>query len=132
MPNFSQTLGYTQEARRHLRCQSSSVQTMCHMLAVAPPMSLTTPVQPGTSFRPSISRSTDASLRETTSRPWCSVMQQKLQPAAQPRMIGDAEADLLHAGIFAAPYIGCGRRVNGSSYSPSINSVEGGGAGGFR
>src|SRR5258708_37726009 len=68
---------------------------MCHMLAVAPPMSLTTPVQPGTFFRDSISRSTDASLRETTSRPWCSVMQQKLQPAAQPRMMVTLEADLL-------------------------------------
>src|SRR5437660_852367 len=37
---------------------------MCHMLAVAPPMSETTPVQPGTSFKLSISRRTDASLRE--------------------------------------------------------------------
>ena len=36
-----------------------------------------------------------------------------------------------HAGIFASPYIGWGNRVNGSSYSASIDSVEGGGAGGF-
>ena len=104
---------------------------MCHMFAVAPPMSLTTPVQPGTFLKLSISRSTDASLRETTSRPWCSVMQQKLHPAAQPRMMVTLKRICSQAGIFASPYIGCGRRVKGSSYSSSINPVEGGGAGGF-
>ncbi len=104
---------------------------MFHMLAVAPPMSLTTPVQPGTSLSDSISRRTDASLRETTSRPWCSVMQQKLQPAAQPRMMVTLKRICSQAGIFAAPYIGCGRRVKGSSYSASISSALGGGAGGL-
>ena len=94
-------------------------------------MSLTTPVHPGTSASDSISRSTEASLRETTSRPWCSVMQQKLQPAAQPRMMVTLKRICSQAGIFASPYIGCGKRVKGSSYSASISSVDGGGAGGL-
>src|SRR5712664_3250732 len=99
VPNFSQTVGYTQEARRQALCHSASVQTMCHMLAVAPPMSLTTPVQPGTSFKDSISRSTEASLRETTSRPWCSVMQQKLQPAVYQGTVVTEKRICSHAGI---------------------------------
>ena len=94
-------------------------------------MSDTTPVQPGTSWSDSISRSTLASLRETTSRPWCSVMQQNAHPAAQPRMIVTLKRICSHAGIFASPYIGWGSRVNGSSYSQSTSSVVGGWAGGF-
>ena len=101
------------------------------MFAVAPPMSETTPVHPGTSASDSISRNTLASLRETTSRPWCSVMQQKAQPAAHPRMIVTLNRICSQAGILAAPYIGWGRRVNGNSYSQSISSVVGCSAGGL-
>ena len=120
------TVFRSQEARRQALCHASSVQAMCHMFAVGPPMSLTIPVHPGTSLSDSISRSTLASLRETTSRPWCSVMQQNEQPAAQPRMMVTLKRICSHAGMRASAYMGCGTRVNGNSYSASICSVVGG------
>ena len=58
------------------------------MFAVGPPRSEMTPVKPGTSSRTrSISRSTEASERFWITRPSCSVIEQKLQPPKQPRMI---------------------------------------------
>jgi len=81
------------------------------MFAVAPPMSLTTPVS-RQFFSPSISRSTEASLRDTRPSPGA----RDAAEAAAGRAAahdGHAEADLLPAGIFASPYIDAGA-VKGS------------------
>ena len=79
------------------------VQRIPHMLAVAPPRSVMVPLK--LSFRASSpsSRSTEASDRLATSRPWCSVMQQKAQPAAQPRRIWIDQRICSSAGMWAPP-----------------------------
>ena len=82
------------------------------MLAVGPPMSEMTPVKPGTVSRTaSISRRIDPSDRFWITRPSCSVIEQKLQPPKQPRMIVTENRIISYAGIFASPYPGCGLRV---------------------
>ena len=74
------------------------------MFAVGPPRSEMTPVKPGTSSRTgSISRSTEASERFWITRPSCSVIEQKLQPPKQPRMIVIEKRIISYAGIFASP-----------------------------
>ena len=56
------------------------------MLAVGPPRSEMTPVNPGTVSRMvSISRITESSERLWMMRPSCSVIEQKVQPPKQPR-----------------------------------------------
>ena len=58
------------------------------MLAVGPPRSEITPVNPGTVSRiGSISRRTESSERFWMIRPSCSVIEQKVQPPKQPRRI---------------------------------------------
>ena len=58
------------------------------MLAVGPPRSEITPEKPGVWSRTrSISRSTEASERFWMMRPSCSVIEQKVQPPKQPRMM---------------------------------------------
>jgi hypothetical protein len=70
------------------------------------------PVKPGVRSRTSaISRSTEASERLWMTRPSCSVMEQKVQPPKQPRMIEIEKRIISQAGIRAFPYAGCGRRV---------------------
>src|SRR3954452_5966863 len=63
-------------------------QAIRYMLAVGPPMSEMMPVKPGTSSRTfSISRRMEPSDRFWITRPSCSVIEQKLQPPKQPRMM---------------------------------------------
>ena len=95
----------TQDARRQAACASSSVQRIPHMLAVAPPTSVIVPLKLSCEASVASSRRTLASERLAMSRPWCSVMQQNAQPAAQPRDL-DRPADL------SAP--GCARRGRGA------------------
>ena len=80
------------------------------MLAVAPPRSLTVPRKPGCDASAATSRSTLASERLVTSRPWCSVMQQKAQPALQPRRICTDQRICSRAGMTAPPYERVGLR----------------------
>ncbi len=61
---------------------------MRYMFAVGPPRSDITPVKPGLRSRiSSISRSIDCSERLWMMRPSCSVIEQKVQPPKQPRMM---------------------------------------------
>ena len=80
--------GYTQDGLRQWRSISGSLQAMRYMLAVGPPRSDTTPVKPGTLSRiSSISWRIDSSDRFWMMRPSCSVIEQKVQPPKQPRMM---------------------------------------------
>ncbi len=64
------------------------LQASRYMLAVGPPRSEITPVKPGVWSRmSSISRRIDASERDWMMRPSCSVIEQKVQPPKQPRMM---------------------------------------------
>ena len=90
------------------------------MLAVGPPRSETTPVKPGTLSRiASISWMIESSERLWMIRPSCSVIEQKVQPPKQPRMMFTLKRIISQAGIFVVPswrpaasaYIGCGERA---------------------
>ena len=96
--------GNTQEGLRQALSISRLLQARRYMLAVGPPRSEMTPVNPGTVSRTvSISRSTDRSERLWMMRPSCSVIEQKLQPPKQPRWIEIEKRIILYAGISASP-----------------------------
>ena len=77
---------------------------MRYMLAVGPPMSEMMPVKPSVLSRiSSISRSTEASERFWMTRPSCSVIEQKVQPPKQPRMMLTEKRIISQAGILVAP-----------------------------
>ncbi len=81
-----------------------SLQAMRYMLAVGPPISEMTPVKPGVLSRmSSISRRIEASERFWMMRPSCSVIEQKVQPPKQPRMMVTENLIMSQAGIFASP-----------------------------
>ncbi len=74
------------------------------MLAVGPPRSEITPVNPSTLSRiSSISRSTLSSERLWMIRPSCSVIEQKVQPPKQPRMMFTEKRIISQAGMRASP-----------------------------
>ena len=88
------------------------------MLAVGPPRSLMTPVKPLTLSRmSSISRITESSLRLWMMRPSCSVIEQKVQPPKQPRMMFTLKRIISQAGILSPSccrsvgVAGCGLRA---------------------
>ncbi len=63
-----------------------------------------TPVKPLTRSRmSSISRTIESSLRLWMIRPSCSVIEQKVQPPKQPRMMFTLKRIISQAGIFVAP-----------------------------
>jgi hypothetical protein len=83
---------------------AGDLQAMRYMLAVGPPRSEITPVKPGTVSRMvSISRRMLSSERFWMMRPSCSVMEQKLQPPKQPRMMLTEKRIISQAGMRAAP-----------------------------
>src|SRR3970282_1066822 len=109
VPRFSQMSGNTHDRRRQADSIFGSLHAMRYMLAVGPPMSEMTPVKPGVLSRiSSISRRIDASERLWIMRPSCSVMEQKVQPPKQPRMMFTEKRIISQAGIFASPYAGGG------------------------
>ncbi len=80
--------GNTHDGLRQADSISGLLQAMRYMLAVGPPRSETTPVKPGTLSRiSSISRMIDSCERFWMMRPSCSVIEQKVQPPKQPRMM---------------------------------------------
>src|SRR5690242_4894107 len=110
--------GYTQESLRQLCSIFSLLQAMRYILAVGPPKSEITPVKPSTLSRIStISFRIDSSERLWIIRPSCSVIEQKVQPPKQPRMILTEKRIISHAGILAFLYKGCGLRAYGMSYT---------------
>ena len=64
-------------------------------------------------------------------RPSCSVIEQKVQPPKQPRMILTEKRIISYAGIFLSPYDLWGTRLYGKSNTPSISGVVNGIGGGF-
>jgi hypothetical protein len=56
---------------------------------------------------------TDSCERLWMIRPSWAVIEQNVQPPKQPRMICTLVSTTSKAGIRAAPYEGCGRRVKG-------------------
>src|SRR5436305_13594999 len=96
---FGQIEGYTHEGRRHALSIARLLQARRYMLAVGPPRSEMTPVNPGTLSRTaSISRSTESSERLWMMRPPCPVIEQKVQPPKQRRWIATAQAIIAQAG----------------------------------
>ncbi|MNZ75769.1 hypothetical protein D3C78_942550 [compost metagenome] len=80
--------GNTHDGLRQCFSMSWLLQAMRYMLAVGPPRSETTPVKPGTLSRiSSISCRIDSCERFWMMRPSCSVIEQKVQPPKQPRMM---------------------------------------------
>ena len=91
--------GYTHDGWRHAASISRSLQAIRYMLAVGPPRSEMTPVKPGVLSRiVSISRRIESSERFWMMRPSCSVIEQKVQPPKQPRMIVTEKLDHLVGG----------------------------------
>ena len=85
---FLQMPGYTQLSFRQAASVSLSLQARRHMLAVGPPRSEITPVNAGLVSRMrSTSLMIESSERLCMMRPSCSVIEQKVQPPKQPRMI---------------------------------------------
>ena len=84
------------------------------MFAVAPPMSEMVPLNSGSAASFSTSLRIDSSDRLWMMRPWWAVIEQKVQPPKQPRMIVTESLIISWAGT-GSVYIGCGRRVNGMS-----------------
>src|SRR5579863_200908 len=97
---FGHTPGYTHDGRRHALSTARLLQARRYMLAVGPPRSEMTPVNPGTLSRTvSISRTTESSERLWMMRPSCSVIEQKVQPPKQPRWIATENRIIFQAGI---------------------------------
>src|SRR5678810_25095 len=93
--------GNTHDGLRHAASMSFDLHAMRYMFAVGPPRSEMLPVKPGvTSRMRSISRRIDVSLRLWITRPSCSVIEQKLQPPKQPRMIVTENLIISYAGSF--------------------------------
>src|SRR5215470_13141811 len=104
--------GKTHDGRRQAASIFGSLQAIRYILAVGPPISEMTPVKPCVLSRiVSISRTTEASDRFWIIRPTCSVIEQKVQPPKQPRMIVTENLIMSQAGILASPYDGCGARA---------------------
>ena len=96
--------GNTQDGSRHAASIFGSLHAIRYMLAVGPPISEITPVKPGVLSRMrSISRRIEPSERFWMMRPSCSVIEQKVQPPKQPRMIVTENLIMSQAGIFASP-----------------------------
>ncbi|MNV55623.1 hypothetical protein D3C71_1478620 [compost metagenome] len=88
MFRFGQMPGNTHDGLRHADSISGLLHAMRYMFAVGPPRSEITPVKPGTLSRiSSISRMIDSWERFWMIRPSCSVIEQKVQPPKQPRMM---------------------------------------------
>src|SRR5215510_2424486 len=108
--------GKTQLGLRHAASMARDLHAMRYRLAVGPPRSEMTPVNPLTLSRiASISRITESSERLWMMRLSCSLIEQKVQPPKQPRWIATEKRIMSYAGIFAFPYDGCGTRRYGSS-----------------
>ena len=96
--------GNTQDGRRQAASIFGSLHAIRYMLAVGPPMSEITPVKPGVLSRiSSISRRIEPSERFWMMRPSCSVIEQKVQPPKQPRMMVTENLIMSQAGILASP-----------------------------
>src|SRR5258708_2224424 len=116
--------------RLHFASTSGRVQRIRYMFAVAPPMSLTTPLNSGSAAILRTSLTIDVSDRDWIMRPWWAVIEQNVQPPKQPRMIVTESLIISWAGI-GSVYVGCGRRVYGRSNTASICSAFSGNAGGL-
>ncbi len=106
--------GCTQERRRHARSIFSSLHFIAYMFAVGPPTSLMTPWKSSMRRSARTSRSTLSALRDWITRPSCSVIEQKVQPPKQPRIVTIEWRTVSNAGIFSS-YDQCARRANGRS-----------------
>ena len=96
--------GKTQDSFLHLASVSLSLQANRHILAVGPPRSDITPVNAGLVSRMrSTSRMIESSERFCMIRPSCSVIEQKVQPPKQPRMMLTECWIISNAGIFSSP-----------------------------
>src|SRR5712664_2782750 len=97
-------LGYTHDSRRHDSSMRLSLQARRYIFAVGPPRSEMVPVNPLVLSRiSSISRRIDGSERLWMMRTSCSVIEQKVQPPKQPRMMLTEKRIMSQAGILALP-----------------------------
>ena len=100
---FSHTPGCTQDRRRHDDSIASLLHFIWYMFAVGPPTSLITPRKSSMRRSDRTSRSTLSAERDWMIRPSCSVIEQKLHPPKQPRIVTIECFTVSNAGIFCAP-----------------------------
>ena len=112
---FDRSVGWMHERRRQILASTfgSCCSASRYMLAVGPPRSLTVPFQ-SSCVRGHRRR---ARRKHRTSgcgsgwrAPGAMVIEQNVHPPKQPRMIVTESRIMSNAGIFAPPYMGCGRR----------------------
>ena len=87
VPRSLHVLGWTQDSRRHFASTSGRVHRILYMLAVGPPMSETVPLKSGWFVSCFTSVRIDCFERLWIIRPSWAVIEQKVQPPKQPRMI---------------------------------------------
>ena len=109
-----QTVGWMHDSRRQTASTSGFEQRMRYMFAVGPPRSLIVPLNSGSDPRRSTSPRIEASERFWIVRPWCRVIEQKVQPPKQPRMIVTESRIIAWAGT-GSLYCVCAWRVKGWS-----------------
>src|SRR5207253_11010910 len=78
------------------------VQRIWYMFAVGPPRSLIVPLKAGSAAMVCTSARTERGLRLWMTRPSCIMMEQKVQPPKQPRMICTESLIIAWAGIGSA------------------------------
>ncbi len=99
VPRFSQTSGKTQDMRRQAVSIASSLHFIWYMLAVGPPRSVMVPWKSSMRRSARTSRRMLSAERDWMMRPSCSVMEQKVQPPKQPRMVTMECLTVSYAGI---------------------------------
>ena len=102
VPRSLHTVGWMQESRRQTFSTSGLVHRMRYMLAVGPPRSLMWPLNSGSAARFWTSLRIEVSLRFWITRPWCMVIEQKVQPPKHPRMMVTESLIIVCAGMGSA------------------------------
>ena len=102
VPSSLQIVGWMHERRLQTASTSGRVQRIWYMFAVGPPRSLIVPLNPGSAAIDFTSARTERGLRLWITRPSCIVMEQKVQPPKQPRMICTESLIIVWAGIGSA------------------------------
>src|SRR5262245_21156948 len=102
------------DRRLHFASTSGRVHRIRYMLAVAPPMSLTTPLNSGSAAIFFTSPTTESFDRDWMIRPWWAVIEQNVHPPKHPRMIV-TESLIISWSAIGSAYDGSACRVYGSS-----------------
>ena len=98
MSSSLQTVGCTHDIRRQTCSTSGLLHRMRYMFAVGPPRSLMVPLKSWAEAARSTSFRMESLLLLWIVRPWWRVIEQKVQPPKQPRMIVTESRMVRNAG----------------------------------